>query len=192
MSAPAWLDLLKLFTIQLIPVRPQHAAYIYSLRINPTLNAHLSAAPDSPESQAAWIAKYMEREKAGKEYYFLITRLDGTPCGTVRLYDFRSDSFCWGSWILDANKTRFAAIESALLVYQIGFDYLRFPQSHFDVRRENTRVINFHIRLGSEVTSLDDQNVYMKLTREKFQAGREALLSIVAKGLNLRSASDTD
>jgi RimJ/RimL family protein N-acetyltransferase len=177
------LECLDLRTIRLVPVREKHAEYIYSLRIDPVLNRHLSPPPPSAAAQAAWIGRYVEREQAGNEYYFLIERLDGIPCGTIRLYDFNPpahpNSFCWGSWILDANKTRFAAIESALLVYELGFNRIGFAASHFDVRKGNTKVISFHEKFGARTTSDDEENVYMQLTRESFDAVKSNMLRLV-------------
>lgn len=177
---PTWIDDIRLATIKFLPVRPEDADYIYSLRVNPNYNSHLSPPPPSIDAQAEWIERYIEREKAGQEFYFLIARLDGTPCGTVRLYDFREGSFCWGSWILDHNKTRYAAIESALLVYRVGFDKLGFPQSHFDVRLGNEKVIDFHKRMGAEETGRDDLNVYMRLTREHLAAVQSGMQQLLA------------
>ncbi|WP_377278845.1 GNAT family N-acetyltransferase [Rhizobium sp. R86522] len=179
MSSLAWLNDLQLGSIRFTPVREHHRHYIYSLRVNPKYNTHLSPAPASADSQGAWISTYTEREAAGTEYYFLIERIDGTACGTVRLYDFKENSFCWGSWILDENKTRYAAIQSALLVYEIGFDKLGFEQSHFDVRLENTRVIAFHERMGAIRTHKSTDDQYMILTREAFQKEKPKLLNLL-------------
>ena len=179
------LDALQLRTIRLTPVRRHHAEYIYSLRIDPALNQHLSTAPASRDAQEQWIGNYMQREAAGSEYYFLIERIDGTPCGTVRLYDFNPashpDSFCWGSWILDRNKTRFSAIESALLVYEMGFERSGFSASHFDVRKANTKVISFHQKFGAKIISEDEENVYMCLPREALQEVKPDLLALVQR-----------
>ncbi|MFX3935327.1 GNAT family N-acetyltransferase; N-acetyltransferase, partial [Streptococcus suis] len=89
-------------------------------------------------SQAEWIRNYKNRENNGEEYYFIIFRSDDqSPIGTVRLYDFHENpkSFCWGSWILNEHKTKYAAVESALLVYEAGFSTLGFEQSHFEVMK---------------------------------------------------------
>ena len=175
---------LELGTIRLAPVREQHAGYIYKLRIDPALNEHLSAAPPSVAAQEQWIAGYVNREAAGQEYYFLIERLDGTPCGTVRLYDFNPPahphSFSWGSWILDRSKTRYAALESALLVYETGFERLGFSAAHFEVRKSNVKVISFHQKFGARLTSEDDTCVYMSLTRASLEEVRPYLLSRIA------------
>lgn len=169
-------DTLELGTVRLSPVDESHAEYIFSLRIDNTLNTFLSAAPSSVHDEREWITKYRDRAKEGSEYYFVIVRIGGMPCGTVRLYDFRADSFCWGSWILDKNKTRYAAVESAMLVYRLGFRQLGFTGSHFDVRKGNEKVIAFHRRFGAEMTHEDDENVYMFLSRSSYEKVEPELL----------------
>jgi hypothetical protein len=174
--------MLELGSVHLVPVREEHAEYIYSLRVDETLNKFLSKPPASAVVQAEWIQKYVEREKVGSEYYFVIAVKGGAMCGTVRLYDFRPESFCWGSWILDRNKTRFAAVESALLVYRIGFEKLNFVASHFEVRKANSKVITFHLRFGARVTSEGEDNIYMQLTRKAFEEKEPDLLKLISGG----------
>ena len=170
---------LALRSIRFVPVQESHSGYIFSLRSDPLLNAHLSAPPSSVAAQSEWILEYRRRESRGEEYYFIIQRTDGVNCGTVRLYDFRRTSFCWGSWILDRNKPRCAAIESALLVYQIGFGTLGLPSSHFDVRKGNGRVVSFHKKFGAQITAEDAESVYFTLERRTFCTFQPELLRLV-------------
>lgn len=85
----------------------------------------------------------------------------------MRIYDILSDSFCWRSWILNKDKTRYAAIESALLVYKFGFDILGYQKSHFDVMKGNKKVISFHEKMGAVIVSEDDDNYYFEITKSK-------------------------
>jgi len=166
-------------SIEMRLARPDDAAYIYSLRINPAYNQHLSSAPPTVEAQAKFLEGYVEREQAGKEFYFIIkNKSTGKDCGTVRIYDLRDDSFCWGSWILDENKTRFAAIESALFIYDFGFGELKFGSSHFDVRKDNVKVISFHERFGAQRISENELDVFFTLSRSDLNTKLSDLLSI--------------
>ncbi len=70
----------------------------------------------------------------------LYIEFNGEPIGTVRLYDARQNSFCWGSWILKAGSPKHAAIESALMVYAYAVDHLSSQSAHFDVRKDNEGV----------------------------------------------------
>ncbi|MGI9946634.1 GNAT family N-acetyltransferase [Vibrio hyugaensis] len=154
-----WLkEMLKSKTIQLRLVQEEDAEFITELRSDEKYNTHLSKSDTSVDAQKLWIRAYKEKEQNKEQFYFIVERLDGTKCGTVRLYDFRSNSFCWGSWILNHNKTRYAALESALLVYKFGFEELEFDKCHFDVRKDNHAVNKFHEKFGArriDQTELD-------------------------------------
>jgi hypothetical protein len=107
--------------------------------------------------------------------------LDGTPCGTVRIYDLREDSFSWGSWILNEDKTKYAAIESALLIYKFGFERLGFSKSHFDVMKGNAKVISFHRKMGAIEVSNDSVNIFFEITRDNVEKSRLRLQEVLAK-----------
>lgn len=154
-------------------VEEQDAEFILSLRLNQNLNTFLSKVNADVEAQSNWIRHYKEDEAKGKQYYFIVERLDGIRCGTVRLYDFTEDSFSWGSWILNNDKTRYAAIENAFLVYEFGFDVLGFNKSHFEVMKGNDRVIAFHEKLGAIRVNEDDTNIYFEINKDIVDIQRE-------------------
>lgn len=158
-------------SIQLRLVEVDDASFILRLRRDPILNQHLSPVDDDLQAQIAWIEEYKTREALGHEFYFVIEAITDPPrpVGTVRLYDFREQSFCWGSWIVDATAPRFAAIESAIAVYDLAFDRLGFCSSHFDVRKENVSVVRFHQRFGATETDEDESNVYFSYQREVYR-----------------------
>lgn len=153
-------------TIRMRFVEETDAEFILKLRLDERYNQFLSNVNPDVQAQKDWIRKYKADEAAKKQFYFIIERLDGTPCGTVRVYDLREDSFCWGSWILNEDKTRYAAIESAFLVYQFGFDELGFNKSHFDVRKGNAGVISFHKRMGALQTGESELDYYFEITKQ--------------------------
>ena len=161
-------------------VRPEDAAYIRDLRTNPHLNRHLSEVRGTVDDQHRWIEAYKERETMGREAYYIIERHDGLPCGTVRLYGIAADRFTWGSWILDKNKPSKAALESAVLVYQIGFDGLGLSRAVFDVRRDNERTLAFHRRFGATETDTDDLNIYFTYSCDHFLADRPRHMAVLA------------
>lgn len=160
-------------TINLRLVEESDAEFILSLRLRGDLNKYLSTVDDDVELQREWIKDYKNQESQEKQFYFIIEKHDGTPCGTVRIYDFRGDSFSWGSWILNENKTKYAAIESALLVYHFGFNELGFKNSHFEVMKENERVIKFHQKFGAEIVREDVENYYFNISRSSVEENRK-------------------
>ncbi|WP_010224129.1 GNAT family N-acetyltransferase [Pseudomonas donghuensis] len=162
-------------TVRMRLVEEQDAEFILSLRLDTELNRYLSSVQPSVKDQVEWIKKYKADEQNGLQYYFIIERLDGVRCGTVRVYDILDDSFCWGSWILNKEKTRFAALESAFLVYQFGFQNLGFEKSHFEVVKGNDRVVSFHKKMGAVQVSEDDTNYYFEISRSVVEAKKLSL-----------------
>lgn len=146
------------------------AEFVLSLRTNPSLNLHLSPVTEDVEKQRAFIRHY---QNSLTDYYFIITDKANRPLGTIRIYDIQGRSFCWGSWILTADKPKGAGIESALMLYDYAFFSLHYAQSHFDVRKENQRVIDFHLRFGASIVREDDLNVYFTYSREQYISARE-------------------
>lgn len=158
-------------TISLRLATVDDAEFIFKLRVNDELNKYISSVDGSIESQREWLVNYKTKESNNLEYYYIIIRNDSKlPIGTVRLYDFinNNQSFCWGSWILNENKTRSAAIESALLVYEIGFIHLNFERCHFDVRKNNIHVVDFHKKTGAEIVNGNDTDLFFVYTYEAF------------------------
>jgi RimJ/RimL family protein N-acetyltransferase len=153
-------------------IQPADANYVFGLRSDPTYNTHLSQVHGTEEDQRRWITTYKTREAAGLEFYHIIARKDGQACGTVRLYDIGAESFTWGSWILDAAKPPKAALESAVLSFDLGFQTLGRTKALIDVRHDNHRATAFYRRFGMTETGQDDVNLYFTYTRARFLADR--------------------
>lgn len=146
-------------------VNVSDAEFILKLRMDQRYNRFLSPVSPCIQTQREWIEEYKEDERAGRQFYFIIERNDCTPCGTVRIYDLSEEFFSWGSWILNEDKTRLAALESAFLVYEFGFDRLGYSKSRFDVRKENERVISFHEKMGAIRIGEDAKNFYFEINK---------------------------
>lgn len=153
-------------SIRLRLIEESDAEFVLKLRLDERYNQYLSSVTPDLEAQKSWIAKYKGEEHEQIQFYFIIERIDGASCGTVRIYDLKEDSFCWGSWILDESKTRYAALESAFLVYQFGFSTLGYKKSHFDVRKGNEKVISFHEKMGATRVGSDMENIYFEITED--------------------------
>lgn len=168
---------LKSKTVKMRLIEKEDAEFVLKLRLDDRYNQFLSSVNPSLEAQKKWIKKYKIDEREGNQYYFIIERNDGTPCGTVRIYDLKEDSFCWGSWILNEDKTRYAALESAFLVYQFAFEHLNFKKSHFDVRKGNDRVISFHEKMGAVKTGETEHDLLFEITKEAVFQTKTRLIS---------------
>ena len=160
-------------------IQPEDAAYVHSLRSNPVYNTHLPAVTGTVDDQWTWIVDYKFREAQEQEFYYVIERKDGTRCGLVRLYDVEAESFTWGSWILDENKPRKAALESAILIYEVGFDGLGCDHAVFEVRNDNSHTLAFHRRLGAREIATDELNVYFNYEQRQFDSDRPHYLKLL-------------
>ncbi len=89
------------------------------------------------------------------------------------MYDFQKNSFCWGSWILKKGSPSYMAIESALLVYEFGFYGLGFLRAHFDVRKENRKVVAFHQKFGAKIVNQSELDWFFDFSREQYRATRD-------------------
>ena len=156
------------------------AAFILSLRNDPTKGKNLSSTDKSLPAQQAWLSSYETRRAASRELYFIIEH-GGHSVGTVRLYDYRlsSDSFCWGSWIVAAGVPPSVAYRSALLIYDLAFGLLGFARAHFDVRQANISVWRFHEKMGAKLVREEGPNrfysyAYEDYVRRRAELGRYA------------------
>jgi RimJ/RimL family protein N-acetyltransferase len=163
-------------TIRLRLIEVSDAEFVLSLRLDARYNQFLSTVSSDINGQQQWIKQYKVDEVEGLQYYFIIERNDGVPCGTIRVYDLKEDSFCWGSWILNEDKTRYAALESAFLIYKFGFETLGFRKSHFDVMKGNDRVVSFHKKMGAIQVGEDKCNYYFEIDIDSVESKNKALL----------------
>jgi RimJ/RimL family protein N-acetyltransferase len=157
-------------TLVLRDATPDDAAFILGLRTDAEKSAHLSPVSGRLDDQRAWLARYAQ---GTGQAYFIIEDRQGAPLGTVRLYDARGTSFCWGSWILSAAAPAAAAIESALMVYAYAIDELGFVAAHFQVHRANERVRAFHERFGAVRVAEDDVEFHYTLSADAIAASRK-------------------
>lgn len=165
-------------TLRLITL--DDAAYVHGLRSNPVYNRYLSEVRGSVEDQRAWIESYKAREARLFELYYVIERKDHQRCGLVRLYNIGRESFTWGSWILDENKPRKAALESVVLSFGVGFDRLDCDEAVLDVRIENHHARAFYTRFGIIETRRTDQDIYFIYPKSTFKADRDGHLALLS------------
>ena len=163
-------------------VQPSDAEFILKLRLDSNYNKYLTPTDNNLIKQYEWIKRYKKREEKGEEFYYIISRKDNKlPIGTLRLYDFdlRKSSFCWGSWILNFNKTIYAAIECCLFVYDKAFYELGFSHCHMNIKKGNTKVVDFHKRMGVLIVDEDEEDYYGSYPIKSYDSYREHLISII-------------
>ncbi len=160
---------------------PADAAFILSLRTDEKKGRYLTATPPDLDAQRAWLQGYAQ---ATDQAYFIIQYQD-QPIGTVRLYDACGPSFCWGSWILQDGRPSQAAMESALMVYAYAVDHLGFTAAHFDVRKGNERVWQFHERFGAQRTGETELDYLYTLDLDAIHASRQRYAKFLPAGVTV-------
>lgn len=127
---------------RLRPVGDADAAFIVGLRNDAALNRYLHPSAATIDEQLAWLASYYERRG---DYYFVIERMAGNRAeGLIALYDIdeKNGSGYMGRWVI--GKGSLAAIESAWLVYRVGFEMLDLKYIYTRTVAENEAVVSFH------------------------------------------------
>lgn len=163
MSSPSFI---RGRTLSLRLVEEADAEMIVRLRNDERLSAYLSSVPNDVERQRCWITDYKKREQRGEEFYYVIIIAD-MPCGLVRLYDFAGDSFVWGSLVIEHDNV-LNIIEVITLVYRVGFEYLGFARARLNVRRDNSRVLALHRRLGARYTGDQGEDSWFEFFPENY------------------------
>jgi len=162
-------------------VEPRDGEFILRLRTDPQKGRHLS--PTSPDLMQQ--KRYLEAYAASSnQAYFIIETLDGRPVGTVRIYDPQGRSFCWGSWILSDDAPKSSAVESTLMIYAYGLA-LGFDSSHFDVRRANEKVWQYHERCGARRIRETDLDYFYTIDRPAIDALLERYRSRIPNGIHV-------
>jgi RimJ/RimL family protein N-acetyltransferase len=78
--------------IRLEPMRPAHAAQLLEAGLAPEIWEWMPARPVTAEAMHAWLAKAMQAEAAGREYAFVVIRVnDGRVIGSTRYLDVQED-----------------------------------------------------------------------------------------------------
>lgn len=168
-------------TLRFRDARVNDAAFILSLRTDAEKSRYLSKVTGELLEQQTWLRRYAQ---ADDQAYFII-EFEGESIGTVRLYDPQGHSFCWGSWLLKAGSPSHAAIESALMVYSYALDHLGFTGAHFDVRKGNARVWQFHERFGAQRVAETELDFFYQLDREAIAASRKRYLRFLKDSVSV-------
>jgi len=159
--------------INMRTVEMEDAPFVYTMRQVASKTRYLSKVIGTVDDQKAWIKSYKQREEQRKEFYFVVASKENEKLGLVRMYDFKDDSFCWGSWLIKEHAPKSTAIESALQIYEFGFYGLGFEKSHFDVRKGNDKVIAFHQRFGAKVVSEDELDYFFNFEKSDYEITKE-------------------
>jgi RimJ/RimL family protein N-acetyltransferase len=164
--------------IDLRDVELSDAWFILSLRLDTQLNQYISKVENNLTQQEEWIKQY---KLLNRDKYFIIQSKQSHPVGTIRAYDIKDDSFCWGSWIVKPEARMYASFESIVLLYQYMFFDLGFNYTKFDVRKQNEKALAFYLRFGATIIDENDQDFFMIYYKKAFEAKFAEYSEIISK-----------
>ena len=144
------------------------AQFILDLRTKEKAK-YLSKTDNNLDNQINWIKNYKNREKDGKEFYFVIENKENEKIGLLRAYNIEDNSATSGSWImLDGVKTE-ATLEGVLLLYEFILEYLGKEKIFFDVRKDNKKVWRFHKSYGAVQIDEDELDYFFEFSKDSFK-----------------------
>jgi len=136
------------FAYDLRPVTLDDAEFIVQMRSDAEKTRFLHPIELTVEAQQEYLQQYFEREN---DYYFVVERRsDKLREGLAGIYDLRLPARAaeWGRWILRPGS--FAAVESALRIYEAAFERLQLEEVCGHTFLDNKAVVSFHDRCGLE------------------------------------------
>ncbi|MFR1671743.1 MAG: GNAT family N-acetyltransferase [Candidatus Gastranaerophilaceae bacterium] len=157
-------------SINLRDVEIDDAEFILGLRCNEEKSKFLHKTDNSLDEQIKYIENYKNKNN---EWYFIIESKDHERLGTIRIYDVQGDDFCWGSWLVKDGAPVTTGVASAVLLYEYAFYELGFNKVHFDVRKENLRVREFHKRFGAKCVREDDIDAFYFYSKADYENVRD-------------------
>ena len=117
--------------------------FVLELRSNKELSKYIHQTDNNRDEQIKWLEGYKERERAGKEYYFIFSK-NGVEYGLERLYKISDESFTHGSFLFKPDSPIGMSSLCDIITREVGFEELGVPINLFDVRKGNNNVLHYN------------------------------------------------
>ena len=160
--------------VNLREVELNDAEFILSLRCDEQKSKFLHKTENNLLKQIEYLKKYKTLDN---EWYFIIENKQDKPIGTYRIYDLKENSFCIGSWLMINGAKIEEVIEGDYLAKNYGFAALGFSKIHFDVRKDNIKVVRYHKMYGAKIVDENDIDYFLELTKKDFKDSEKKLIS---------------
>lgn len=144
------------------------AQFILELRTDDRKKRYISETSADFAKQVEWLERYGTDDS---QAYFIIETMAGEAAGTLRMYNQKEDSFCFGSWVIRQGMPAACGVESVLLLYHYALDELGFSRSYFAVRKPNRSVWQFMERFGGRRTCESETDYFYETDRESVLRG---------------------
>jgi len=162
--------------VNLREVKLDDAAFILSLRCDEKKSRFLHKTENNIQKQIDYLKHYKTLDD---EWYFIIENKKHEPLGTVRIYDVQGNQYTSGSWLMKEGVLPEETIEGDLLLGQYAFEVLGFKKSVFDVRKNNKKVVRYHIFSGAKIIKETDEDYIFEANEGTYHQKKEKLLSML-------------
>ena len=159
-------------------VEESDAEFILSLRTDTYHTRFIHSTENNLEKQIEWIKRYKEREKEGREYYFVYSK-EGEQMGLSRVYNIFEYYGTSGSWLCKPNNDPQSSLATYLLMHDIMFQDIELNLSIFDVRKENKKVWRLHESFGAMRIGESDIDYYFSLFKDNYFEKKKNFESII-------------
>lgn len=152
--------------------------FILSLRTNIKLSRFLHSTSSDIELQKKWMIAYKEREKEGKDYYFIYSH-EGIPFGVNRIYDIKENCATGGSWICKPGTNVELSMSTLLIMRDIMFNVLGLEADNFDVRKGNRKVQKIHLMMGAVQIGETELDYLYTLSKQTYLKKRDDFINLL-------------
>jgi len=159
-------------------VNESDAPFILRLRTNTKLARYIHSTDNDIQKQIEWIRSYKERERDGKDYYFIYFQ-SGIPIGLNRIYNIEEYSATGGSWLCEPGLDVEKVISTLFIMRNILFETLGKLKDKFDVRKDNVQVLRTHQMMGAKLVGESMLDLYLELDKRVYLKKRDYLLDLL-------------
>jgi RimJ/RimL family protein N-acetyltransferase len=129
----------------LVPCDSRYTAEIVALRNNPHVNRFIHHDHLTEEAHERW----MRGESMRRDSLNFVILVGGRFAGTASLYEIVAGQRCkYGRMVMPYDDRRIYAVAAEFLCLSFAFDLLQVEEVRCTVARENTSVLDFHLRNG--------------------------------------------
>lgn len=155
-------------------VNESDSEFILSLRTNAWHARFIHSTDNDLAKQTEWIKAYKEREKQGRDYYFIYL-FKNQPVGVSRVYNIYEYYGTEGSWICRPDSEPNAVLATYMILHDVMFEDLGLDLSVFDVRKDNKKVQRTHKLFGAMVIGESEIDTYFSIFKKTYFEKREQM-----------------
>jgi RimJ/RimL family protein N-acetyltransferase len=138
------------FGVRLRPVRVEDAAFIIWLRNLDHAKGRVGDSAVDLAPQQAWLRDYFDRQG---DYYFIVETPAGIPVGTYGIYGVDGTAAESGRYIIHPEVP--AAVPTAILAFDHGFDRMGLTQLRGSAVSTNQRIMSLSRKFGFHQTHIE-------------------------------------